>query len=95
MSSGTAHGQHRQHAAKTSLSAEDAAEMADFLHFISEWAAVDHDRLSDSLAEFMGDHPYGTEMLRHDLARFRSLLGGSGSDIDFLRPERYLPSHPT
>jgi hypothetical protein len=75
--------QHRQQAAGSSVSVEDAAEVADFLRFMGEWAAADHDRLSASIAEFMDGHPYGVEMLCHDLARFRSFLGGVDSDIDF------------
>jgi len=67
----------------TSLPVEDAAELADFLRFMGEWAAADHHRLSASLAEFLDGHPYGLEMLCHDLARFRSLLSGADSDIDF------------
>jgi hypothetical protein len=66
-----------------SLTAEDTAELADFLRFLGEWLAADHDCLSDSLARFFGTHPYGAEMLRHDLARFRQLLG-DGLTGDFL-----------
>ena len=50
----------------------------------------DHDRLSDSLAEFMDDHPYGVEMLCHDLALFRHLLG-DGIKGDFLHVAAPLP----
>jgi hypothetical protein len=57
------------------LAAVHVAELASFLQFISEWAAADQDRLSDSLTRFMHGHPYGIETLRHDLTRFRSLLG--------------------
>lgn len=56
---------------------------------VREWAAADHDRLSASLAEFMGGHPYRAEMLHHDLARFRSLFSADRHDIEFLRAPRY------
>jgi hypothetical protein len=36
--------------------------------------AASHEQLSDALAQFMDDHPCGSETLRHDLARFRCLL---------------------
>jgi hypothetical protein len=58
-----------------SLPAEDAAELADFLRFLSEWVAASHNEIGSPLARFMGDHPYGVERLRHDLARFRAMLG--------------------
>jgi hypothetical protein len=62
------------------LPAADAAELADFLRFLGEWLAAGHHQLSDSLAQFMDGHPYSVETLRHDLARFRTLLGGDDSD---------------
>ena len=55
--------------------------LADFLRFLIEWLTADRDGLGDSLARFMGDHPYGVEALRDDLARFKSLLGSD--DIAF------------
>lgn len=48
-------------------------------------AGAGHDQLSDSLSQYMDGHPYGVEALRHDLARFRSLLGGDGDGTSFLR----------
>jgi hypothetical protein len=41
----------------------------------ADWLTGDRNQLGDSLAHFMVSHPYGVEALRHDLARFRSLLG--------------------
>jgi hypothetical protein len=38
----------------------------------------------------MDDHPYGIEMLRHDLARFRSLLSADDRGTDFLHGGRRL-----
>jgi hypothetical protein len=69
-----------------SLPAEDAAELAGFLRFLDEWLTAGHAQIADSLARFMDDHPYGVETLRHDLSRFRSMLGnGNGNgDMRFL-----------
>jgi hypothetical protein len=44
---------------------------------------LERHRLSASLAEFMDGHPYSVETLRHDLARFRSLLSARDPDRDF------------
>jgi len=57
---------------------------------LGEWLAADHDHLSDSLARFFGTHPYGAEMLRHDLARFRHLLGDD-LGVDFLPRRGWRP----
>jgi hypothetical protein len=73
----------------TSLPSADAAELADFLRFLGEWVAASQHQLSDSLANFMGDHPYTVETLSHDLARFRALLSADDNDSpSFLRPAR-------
>jgi len=53
-----------------SLNSADAVELADFLRFLDEWLTSDREQLGDSLARFMGTHPYGIDLLRHDLARF-------------------------
>lgn len=46
-------------------------------------AGTGHEQLDDSLARLMGSHPYGIDMLRHDLARFRAPLGAGNEDGAF------------
>lgn len=71
-----------------SLPAAGVAELDDFLRFLADWLTADHDQVADSLAQFMDGHPYCVETLRHDLVRFKSMLGGD-SGITFLcRPAR-------
>jgi hypothetical protein len=70
------------------LTADDAAELADFLGFLRNWVTAGRDQLSGSLAPVQDGHSYDAELLRHDLARFRSMLGGTGGDNGFLRPSR-------
>ena len=67
------------------LAADDAAELADFLGFLRDWVTAGRDELGGSIAQFMDGHPYDVELLRHDLARFRSVLGGM-TGTGFLRP---------
>jgi hypothetical protein len=66
-----------------SMDAADAMELADLLRFSDEWLAADHDQLGGSLARFVGDHPYSVDVLRHDLGRFRLLLGGDYGERNF------------
>lgn len=68
---------------EVSLPAEDLTELAGFLQFLDEWLTAGCGQFSDSLAEFMDGHPYGAGTLRHDLARFRSLLAGDESGNSF------------
>jgi hypothetical protein len=63
-----------------SLDAGDAAELAELLQFLSDWAARDHGRLGASLAGFTGSRAYDTRQLRADLDRFTFLLGGSDGE---------------
>ncbi len=65
------------------LDTPDAEELADFLRFLSEWLASDLGQLGDSLARLMGSHPYGIDTLRHDIFRFRALLGAGNDDSTF------------
>ena len=46
-------------------------------------AGTGYEQLGDSLARLMGSHPYGIDMLRHDLARFRAPLGAGNEDGAF------------
>ena len=62
------------------LDATDAAELAEMLQFLSQWMARDPDRLSASLAQFVGHPAYGLAQLRQDLERFAFLLGGSDGE---------------
>ena len=62
-----------------SLDTPDTEELADFLRFLGEWLTSGPEQLGDSLAHLMGSHPYGIDMLRHDLARFSALLS-TGND---------------
>ena len=62
------------------LDATDAAELAEMLQFLSQWPARDPDRLSVSLAQFVGHPAYGLAQLRQDLERFAFLLGGSDGE---------------
>ena len=62
------------------LDATDAAELAEMLQFLSQWLARDPDRLSASLAQFVGHPAYGLAQLCQDLERFAFLLGGSDGE---------------
>jgi len=62
------------------LDTADAAELAEMLQFLSQWLARDPDRLSASLAQFVGHPAYGLPQLRQDLERFAFLLGGSDGE---------------
>ena len=62
------------------LDATDAAELAEMLHFLSEWLTRDPARLGASLAQFVGHPAYGLAQLRGDLERFVFLLGGSDGE---------------
>ena len=65
---------------EVNLDATDAAELAEMLQFLSQWMARDPDRLSASLAQFVGHPAYGLAQLRQDLERFAFLLGGSDGE---------------
>ena len=67
------------------LDANDAAELAEMLQFLSQWLARDPDHLSASLAQFAGHPAYGLAQLRQDLERFAFLLGGSDGEQIFGR----------
>jgi len=62
------------------LDANDAAELAEMLQFLSGWLARDPARLSASLEDFVGHPAYGIGQLRQDLERFAFLLGGSDGE---------------
>lgn len=66
-----------------SLDTPDAEELADFLWFLSEWLTSDPEQLGDSLARLMASHPYGIDMLRHDISRFRALLSAENDNGAF------------
>jgi hypothetical protein len=66
-----------------SLNSADAVELAGFLRFLDEWLTSDREQPGGSLARLMGSHPYGIDMLRHDLARFSALLGTGNDDGAF------------
>jgi len=68
------------------LDAVDAAELAEMLHFLSEWLARDPARLGASLADLVGHPAYGIPQLRQDLERFVFLLGGSDGEQLFGHP---------
>jgi hypothetical protein len=50
------------------LPTKDAEALADFLRFLSELTAAERSRPADFPARSMGDHPYGIDVLCHDLA---------------------------
>jgi hypothetical protein len=62
------------------LNANDAAELAEMLQFLSQWLARDPGRLDPSLEDFVGHPAYGLAQLRQDLERFVFLLGGSDGE---------------
>ena len=68
------------------LDVNDAAELAEMLHFLSHWLARDPARLGPSLADFVGHPAYGIAQLRQDLERFAFLLGGSDGEPLFGLP---------
>ena len=77
-----------QHAARQTpvsvcLGTPDAEDLADFLWFLSEWLTCDPEQLGDSLARLMGSHPYGIDMLRHDISRVRALLSDENNNGAF------------
>jgi hypothetical protein len=63
-----------------SLAAEDAMELGQLLQFLDDWLATGHGPVSESLTRFVGCGSYDLESLRHDLARFTFLLGGSDGE---------------
>ena len=65
------------------LDANDAAELAEMLQFLSQWLARDPGRLGPSLEEFAGHPAYGLAQLRQDLDRFTFLLGGDDGESLF------------
>lgn len=68
------------------LDTADAAELAELLHFLGDWLAVDHDRLEASLQRFVGTVGtvgYDVAELRRDLDRFTFLLGGDDGEALF------------
>jgi hypothetical protein len=62
------------------LNANDAAELAEMLQFLSQWLARDPGRRGPSPEEFVGHPAYGPAQLRADLERFVFLLGGSDGE---------------
>ena len=68
------------------LDANDAAELAEMLQFLSQWLARDPGRLGPSLDDFVGHPAYGLAQLRQDLERFVFLLGGSDGEPLFGLP---------
>ena len=68
------------------LDANDAAELAEMLQFLSQWLARDPGRLGASLEEFTGHPAYGLAQLRAHLERFVFLLGGSDGEPLFGLP---------
>ena len=65
------------------LDANDAAELAEMLQFLSQWLARDRGRLGASLGEFVGHPAYNVGELRQDLDRFTFLLGGDDGEALF------------
>ena len=65
------------------LDANDAAELAEMLQFLSLWLARDPGRLGASLADYVGHPAYGTTQLRQDPDRFTFLLGGDDGESLF------------
>ena len=65
------------------LDANDAAEPAEMLQFLSHWLARDPGRLGPSLEELAGHPAYGLAQLRQDLDRFAFLLGGDDGELLF------------
>jgi hypothetical protein len=68
------------------LDANDAAELAEMLQFLSQWLARDPGRLGPSLEGFVGHPACGIAQLRQDLERFIFLLGGSDGEPLFGLP---------
>jgi hypothetical protein len=66
----------------TSLDTADAIELAELLQFITRWLGSDKQRLSRSLADFVGHPAYGIDAVQNDLSRFTFLLGADdGEDL--------------
>ena len=68
------------------LDVTDAAELAEMLHFLSQWLGRDPARLGPSLEEFVGHPAYGIDQRGQDLERFGVLLGGSDGEPLFGLP---------
>lgn len=55
----------------------DATELAELLQLLEGWLASDHDKLDESLTQFIGNRAYDVIQLRQDLNRFSFLLGAT------------------
>jgi hypothetical protein len=58
----------------------DATELAELLHFLTDWLVVDHDHHQDSLSHFVGCRGYDVDQLGDDLLRFAYLLNGNDTE---------------
>jgi hypothetical protein len=64
----------------TSLDTGDAAELAQLLQFLRDWATADREHLDTSLTTFVGNPAYDTRHLQADLDRFTFLLGANDGE---------------
>jgi hypothetical protein len=63
------------------LDADDAAELAEMLTFLTDWLSGGQKQaLNESFATFVGHPAYDTDALRADLHRFAFLLGASDGE---------------
>jgi hypothetical protein len=69
------------------LTASDAAELAEMVQFLKDWLNRDPGHLGASLASFVGNPGYGTTQRGEDLDRFVFLLGGDDGESLF-SPQR-------
>ncbi len=69
------------------LDAADAAELAEMLLLVRDWAGSDR-RHHDSLRSFLDGQGYTLAELRADLARFAFLLGGDHDEVAFREDDR-------
>lgn len=58
----------------------DAAELAEFLQFLTGWLTHHPGRLGASLEDVVGSPAYNIRQLRDDLDRFTFLLGGNDGE---------------
>jgi hypothetical protein len=67
--------------AGTTLSDDDAVELAELLEFIHDWTSYIPATLTESLARFVGGDGYSLADLRADLGRFAFLVGGDSERL--------------
>ena len=64
----------------TTLAGEHALELGQLLQFLADWTTADRERLSVSLANYLGGSAYQLDELHADLHRFAFLLAANDGE---------------